>query len=78
MQGRLIQLLLKHGADPEVENERGDRALKLCIENENLVGMQLLMREVPFELQPPTRNNSYIYFLTNIACQGWNQMQYVH
>jgi hypothetical protein len=31
MQEKLISLLLKHGADPDVQNERGETALNLCI-----------------------------------------------
>ena len=43
MQHRLINLLLKYGADPNVENEKGEKPLKLCIENENIVGIRLLL-----------------------------------
>jgi hypothetical protein len=31
MQERLITLLLKYGADPDLENDRGEKPLKLCI-----------------------------------------------
>jgi hypothetical protein len=29
-------------------------------------------------MQPPTRNNNYVYYLTNIACLGWKEMEFVH
>ena len=69
-------MLLRYGADPETENDRGDKPLKLCIENENLVGIQLLLRDIPFDMQPG-RISSYIYYLTKIACLGWKEMQFV-
>ena len=31
MQRRLIENLLRFGANPEIENERGEKPLKLCI-----------------------------------------------
>ena len=66
MQKRLIQNLLKFGASPEVENERGEKPLRLCIENDNLTGIQLLLNEIPFDLP----HRSYIYYLTKIGCLG--------
>lgn len=36
------------------------------------------MNEIPFELLPPTRNNNYVYYLTNIACLGWKEMEWVY
>jgi hypothetical protein len=43
-----------------------------------MMGMQLLLREIPFDLHPPTRNNNYVYYLTNIACLGWQEMEFTH
>ena len=42
------------------------------------MGIQLLLTEIPFELHPPTRNNNYVYYLTNISCLGWKEMQFVY
>lgn len=71
---KLIGLLLEYGADPQIENDRGYKAVNLCIENENIVGIQLLLKTIPFDLQPPTRNNNYVFYLTNIAIMGPAQM----
>lgn len=72
MQGMLIRLLLENGADPGIANERGQKPVNLCIENENSVGIQLLLEEIPFDIQPQTKNNHFVYYLTNIACKGKN------
>lgn len=43
MQKVLINLLIKNGADSQILNEKGQKAVNLCIENENSVGIQLLL-----------------------------------
>jgi len=42
------------------------------------MGMQLLLREIPFDHQPATRNNNYVYYLTNIGCLGWREMEFIY
>lgn len=44
MQRILIKLLLSSGADESIQNERGQKPVNLCIDNENIVGIQLLLR----------------------------------
>ena len=41
------------------------------------MGIQLLLRSIPFELHPPNRHNNYVYYLTNIAILGHTQMEFV-
>lgn len=77
MQEVLIGLLLKNGANPNLLNQRGQKPVNLCIENQNSVGIQLLLEDIPFDMQPQTKNNHFVYYLTNIACKGKNQIKFV-
>lgn len=72
MQKTLITLLLENGANPNIVNEKNQKPVNLCIDNENSVGIQLLLEDIPFDIQPPTKNNHFVYYLTNIACKGKN------
>lgn len=69
-------MLLEHGCDALINNDRGETAIALCIGNENMVGMRLLLKEIPFDL-PPTRNNHFVYYLANLACLGHEEMDFV-
>ena len=77
MQKVLINLLIKNGADSQILNEKGEKAVNLYIENENSAGIQLLLDQIPFDIQPQTKNNHFLYYLTNIACKGKNQAKFV-
>lgn len=76
MQSSLIKLLLKNGANPEIKNNKGKTPVDLCIDNENLIGIQLLLNEINFE--PQSKNNHFIYYLTNLACRGKDEMKFVY
>ncbi len=39
----LIPLLLENGAEPDILNDRGEKPSDLCIRNDNLSGIQLLL-----------------------------------
>lgn len=77
MQGILIKQLLAYGADSEIMTEKQHKPVNYCIENENSIGIQLLMKEIPFDIQPPTKNNHFVYYLTNIACRGKAEVFFV-
>lgn len=48
MQKTLITLLLENGANANIVNEKNQKPVNLCIDNENCVGIQLLLEEIPF------------------------------
>ena len=78
MQSSLIKLLLNHGANPEIKNTKLKTPVDLCIDNENLIGIQLLLREINFQSQTQSKNNHFVYYLTNLACRGKDEMKFVY
>lgn len=77
MQEKIIKMLLEHGANPELKNDRDEIPVNLCIENQNLVGIKLLMKSIPFNLQSETKTNNFIYYLTNLTCEGADETRFV-
>lgn len=81
MQKDVITLLLAHGADPAIANQKEQKPVNLCIQNENYVGIQLLLQEVPFHNrlngQQVNKKNHFVYYLVNLACRGKHQLGFV-
>ena len=44
MQYSIITLLKQHGANNYIKNEKNQTPVDLCINNENLIGVQLLLK----------------------------------
>lgn len=78
MQSKLIRLFIDHGANTKIKNQKGKTPVDLCIDNENLIGVQLLLTEIPFQTEGSNKVNKFIHYLTNLACRGKEQMKFVH
>ena len=77
MQEYLIKELLRNGADPEICTEKLQKPVNYCIDNENLIGIQLLLKEIPFDSPSLSKSSHFVYYLTNIACRGKKEVTFV-
>ena len=81
MQKEVISLLISYGADPAIANQKDQKPVNLCIENENYFGIELLLQEIPFHnrlnSEPVNKKNHFVYYLVNLACRGKRELNFV-
>lgn len=69
--------VIEEGLDGYEQNYFGETPLKLCIENNNLIGLQkLLTGKITFEVEPSS-GNTILHCLSSLACKGLEELRFV-
>lgn len=78
VQQELITVFVtEEGLDGYQENYFDETPLKLCIENNNLIGLQRLLTEkITFEIESSS-GSSILHCLSSLACRGLEELKFV-